>query len=663
MFNRILIANRGEIAVRIIRTASAMGIETVAVYSDVDEQALHVQNATVSVCIGEAPAQKSYLDGDKIIQAALQTGADAIHPGYGFLSENPDFVTAVEKAGLVFIGPSAKAIESMGLKDAAKQRMSDAGVPIVPGYHGSEQTPAFLKQQADQIGYPLLIKARSGGGGKGMRRVNDGADFSDALDSAMREATASFGDPAVLLEKFIESPRHIEVQVFGDAHGNVVHLFERDCTLQRRHQKVIEEAPAPGMTVPVRQAMTDAAITAAKSINYVNAGTIEFIVDGSGPLRKDGFWFMEMNTRLQVEHPVTEGITGFDLVEWQIRVAAGEPIPVEQSGIQLQGHCVEARLYAEDPASDFLPVAGKVHDLQFSHFARVDTGVLGGDTITPFYDPMIAKIITTGENRNAALRAMTRALHDTHVAGTATNLGFLSALVVHKEFVAATMDTGLIEQHLETLLPPQTDTPIQRLLACLVLLNISSLHELSAFRMWGEASFRATLNFHGATNSHRLTWSADRRLNFFADEHDDKPEASVVLHSINESQVHYELDGRRMVAHFARWTTNPGGDNHVLLKQGGQTHNYTRINSLNSNESVAIDSDTVIAPMTGVIRVVHAKAAATVKEGEPMIVLEAMKMETTLAAPRDGSVANVRCAEGDAVNDGDVLVELVEQSD
>lgn len=668
MFKRILIANRGEIAVRIIRTAHAMGIETVAVYSDVDESALHVQHATIAVGIGAAPAQQSYLDSDKIIQAALKTQADAIHPGYGFLSENPDFVSAVETAGLVFIGPSASAIKAMGLKDAAKQRMSDAGVPVVPGYHGADQTPEYLQQQADQIGYPLLIKARSGGGGKGMRLVTASAEFNDHLSSAVREATASFGDPAVLLEKFVDSPRHIEVQVFGDNHGTVVHLFERDCTLQRRHQKVVEEAPAPGMTDSVRRAMTDAAITAAQSINYSNAGTIEFIVDGSGPLREDGFWFMEMNTRLQVEHPVTENITGFDLVEWQIRIAAGEPIPVAQSDIQIQAHSVEVRLYAEDPENGFLPVSGKLHDIHFSEHARVDAGVRSGDTITPFYDPMLAKIITTGDNRTAALRAMTTALNDTHVAGTATNLGFLSALVVHDKFVEGTMDTGLIDERLEDLLPPEKDTHFDRLLACLILSKLPNFNhqpknDMTGWRLWGNASFRVKLNTNDTLQTHRITYSADRQLDYFVDEHGDIPDARVQVKKITATEIQYEFNGQGSTARFVTWTSQPRGDTHLLLKNNGQTHTYNVANPLTSNQSDSINSDAVTAPMTGVIRMVHAENGDEVKADTPLVVLEAMKMETTLLAPRDGTVASVLCTEGDAVSDGDVLIELVEEAE
>ncbi|MFZ1512088.1 MAG: biotin carboxylase N-terminal domain-containing protein, partial [Tabrizicola sp.] len=424
MFQKILIANRGEIAARIIATARRMGIATVAVHSDADAQALHVTLADEAVRIGPAPVAESYLNGAAIIAAALRTGAEAIHPGYGFLSENPGFVEAVEAAGLVFIGPPASAIRAMGLKDAAKRLMESAGVPVVPGYHGEDQDPERLAREAQTIGYPVLIKARAGGGGKGMRLVEDPAAFPAALESAAREAQASFGDPACLVEKYITSPRHIEVQVFADAHGTTVHLYERDCSLQRRHQKVIEEAPAPGMTEPVRAAMTEAAIQAARSIGYRGAGTVEFIADGSGPLREDGFWFMEMNTRLQVEHPVSEAITGLDFVELQLRVAAGEPLPFAQGDLRIDGHAIEARLYAEDAERGFLPATGQLSHLAFPPATafqrgpvRVDAGVRQGDEITPWYDPMIAKVIAHAPDRAAALTLLGQTLDATRIAG------------------------------------------------------------------------------------------------------------------------------------------------------------------------------------------------------------------------------------------------------
>ncbi|MDG1290234.1 MAG: biotin carboxylase N-terminal domain-containing protein, partial [Lentibacter sp.] len=442
MFEKILIANRGEIACRVIKSARALGVRTVAVYSDADRAAKHVALADEAVHIGGSAPAESYLRGDVLIGVAKETGAQAIHPGYGFLSENPDFVEAVEAAGLVFIGPSASAIKAMGLKDAAKALMHEAGVPVVPGYHGKNQDPEYLASAADGIGYPVLIKAVAGGGGKGMRLVEKPAEFMDALESAKGEAKTAFGNEDVLIEKFVTQPRHIEVQVFGDGE-KAVHLFERDCSLQRRHQKVIEEAPAPGMTAEMRAAMGDAAVKAAEAIGYKGAGTVEFIVDGSRGLRADGFWFMEMNTRLQVEHPVTEAITGVDLVEWQLRVASGEGLPKRQDELTITGHAFESRLYAEDVPKGFLPATGTLAHLAFPEGARADSGVRTGDTISPFYDPMIAKIIIHGPSRAVALKRMARALAETQVAGTVTNLSFLGALCAHEGFAAGEVDTGL----------------------------------------------------------------------------------------------------------------------------------------------------------------------------------------------------------------------------
>jgi len=450
---KILIANRGEIACRVIKTARKMGIATVAVYSDADRKALHVRMADEAVHIGPSPAIESYLVIDKIIAAAKETGSDAIHPGYGFLSENPHFVRACEKAGITFIGPSAESMEAMGLKDAAKKLMDAAGVPITPGYHGEDQDGKLLKAKAGMIGYPVLIKAVAGGGGKGMRKVEAEADFDAMLASCQREAKSSFGNDDVLIEKYIQSPRHIEVQVFGDTHGNVVHMFERDCSLQRRHQKVIEEAPAPGMTEDVRKAMTDAAIKAAKAVDYVGAGTVEFIVDGSGKLRTDGFWFMEMNTRLQVEHPVTEMITGLDLVELQIRVAQGEKLP-KQNKIKMQGHAVEARLYAEDPANDFLPSVGKLSLLSLPS-GRVDSGVVEGDEISIFYDPMIAKVISFEKDRLTSIAGISKQLREFISHPQKTNVGFLSQCFEQNDFKKGLVSTHFIESKIAELTAPR----------------------------------------------------------------------------------------------------------------------------------------------------------------------------------------------------------------
>ena len=433
MMNSLLIANRGEIACRIIRTAREMGLRTIAVYSEADAQALHVRLADEAIAIGPAPARESYLDADRILDAARESGAEAIHPGYGFLSENAEFAEAVIAAGLIWVGPDPASIRAMGLKDAAKARMIAAGVPVTPGYLGEDQSPERLAAEADAVGYPVLIKAVAGGGGKGMRRVDDPADFAEALASCRREAASSFGDDRVLIEKYILSPRHIEVQVFGDRHGQVVHLFERDCSLQRRHQKVIEEAPAPGMDAATREAVCAAAVRAAQAVDYVGAGTIEFIADASEGLRADRVWFMEMNTRLQVEHPVTEAITGVDLVEWQLRVAAGEPLPMAQTDLAIHGHAIEARLYAEDPAKGFLPAIGTldVFDLGDDPAIRIDTGVEEGAEITPWYDPMIAKVIAHGDTRDEAREALADALDEAVIWPVRTNAGFLVEALDH----------------------------------------------------------------------------------------------------------------------------------------------------------------------------------------------------------------------------------------
>jgi len=461
MFKKILIANRGEIACRIMETASQMGIKTVAVYSDADAEALHVLEADEAINIGPSAALESYLNSDNIIEAAKRSGAEAIHPGYGFLSENPDFVEAVIAAGLVFIGPSADAIRAMGLKDAAKVLMERSGVPVVPGYHRDIQDAQFLAVEAKKIGYPVLIKARAGGGGKGMRLVQNPSEFVAGLEGAVSEGKASFGDGHVLIEKFISSPRHIEIQVFGDNHGNVVHMFERDCSLQRRHQKVIEEAPAPGMSEEMRSAMGKAAVKAAKSVDYSGAGTVEFIVDGSEGLRPDRFWFMEMNTRLQVEHPVTEMITGLDLVELQLKVANDEALPFSQEDLSINGWAFEARIYAEDAAKGFLPSIGRLSHFEMpDDLARIDSGVSEGGVISPHYDPMIGKVITHGEDRHQALANMRAALDHTYIAGVTTNVGFLAALCHDEGFSEGRVDTGLIDRRLDSLISHGEAKPI-----------------------------------------------------------------------------------------------------------------------------------------------------------------------------------------------------------
>src|SRR3954468_21564828 len=470
MLKSLLIANRGEIACRVIRTAQRLGVRTVAVYSDADAKALHVRMADEAVHIGPSPARESYLRGDRIIEAAKATSAEAIHPGYGFLSENADFAQAVIDAGLIWVGPKADSIRAMGLKDAAKKLMAEAGVPVTPGYLGEDQAPKRLKKEAAAIGYPVLIKAVAGGGGKGMRKVDRAQDFDDALESCKREAASSFGNDVVLLEKWIESPRHIEVQVFGDSHGNVVHLFERDCSLQRRHQKVIEEAPAPGMDEATREAVCGAAVRAAQAVNYENAGTIEFIADASDGLRPDRIWFMEMNTRLQVEHPVTEEITGQDLVEWQLRVASGEPLPLTQDQLAIRGHAVEARLYAEDPAHEFLPSTGRLDHFQLGRGVRIDTGVEEGDRISPHYDPMIAKLIARGRDREEAIDRLVDALVEVEVWPVRTNAAFLARAADDADFRAGEVDTSFIPSRLDRLGPdPSPSDPVWTLAATALL--------------------------------------------------------------------------------------------------------------------------------------------------------------------------------------------------
>lgn len=652
MFSKVLIANRGEIACRIIRTAKSMGISTVAVYSDADENALHTCMADEGVHIGPAAVSESYLQGDKIIEAALQTGAEAIHPGYGFMSENPDFVKAVEAAGLVFIGPSASAIRKMGLKDAAKQLMERSGVPVVPGYHGENQDSAFLAEQADSIGYPVLIKARAGGGGKGMRIAESAESFEDALQAASREGLASFGDAHVLIEKYITSPRHIEVQVFGDNHGNVVHMYERDCSLQRRHQKIIEEAPAPGMTDALRAAMTDAAITAAKAINYSGAGTIEFIVDGSDGLHSDRFWFMEMNTRLQVEHPVTEAILGLDLVEWQLRVAAGEPLPKTQNQLQLQGHAFEARLYAEDPEREFLPATGKLDFLRFGEHARIDAGITAGDTITPHYDPMIAKIITHADTREQALGALHRALQDTHAVGTITNAGFLASLCAHEGFAKGQVDTGLIARDLVQLTtkPALPDAAIA--LASIAVLGLDIKNPMTGWRLWGQASHALKAAYAGDDFERIITLDGKQGLAM------NGGTADIALSRISQNGVVVKatLDGRSISAEIV--ATNAYCS--VLFE--GITYVLQIPDPLASADTIAGDANAITAPMTGVIKIVDVVEGQAVKSGDRMVVMEAMKMELSLVAPRDGVVEAVLCEQNAPAADGAVLVRLIDDS-
>ncbi|MBD9373525.1 acetyl/propionyl/methylcrotonyl-CoA carboxylase subunit alpha [Rhizobium sp. ARZ01] len=656
MFKKILIANRGEIACRVIRTARKLGISTVAVYSDSDRGALHVAMADEALRVGLAEAARSYLDADAIIAACKASGAEAVHPGYGFLSENAGFVEAVEAAGLVFIGPSAKAIRAMGLKDAAKALMEEAGVPVVPGYHGEEQEQAFLASQADAIGYPVLIKARAGGGGKGMRRVERARDFAAALASARREAEASFGDGRVLVEKYMAKPRHIEVQVFGDNHGNVVHLFERDCSAQRRHQKVIEEAPAPGMSAEMREAMGTAAVRAAQAIGYSGAGTVEFIADVSDGLRADRFFFMEMNTRLQVEHPVTEAITGLDLVEWQLRVASGEPLPMKQEEFAINGWAFEARIYAENPARDFLPATGRLVRFEVPTDVRVDSGVRAGDEITAFYDPMIAKVIAHGADRTEALGRLAGALDRCRIAGLTTNTGFLGRLCREPHFAAGDVDTGLIDREAATLLPnPPAAAHAQALAATAALGLLDPTDDrdpwssLRGFRLWEKAWQSVFVEHEGKTSEFRVAPAAGRRFEVAIGE----GHLSLTLLSTNgDGAVLADFGDRVMEAVVVR------DGRSITLFAEGASHVFHSEETAGLHDEEEAGGDVLAAPMPGLVRLLSVAEGSTVAKGDPLVTMEAMKMELVLAAPRDGVVEAVPVAPGDQVSEGAVLLRL-----
>ncbi|MDO6732501.1 acetyl/propionyl/methylcrotonyl-CoA carboxylase subunit alpha [Marinovum sp. 2_MG-2023] len=644
MFDTILIANRGEIACRVMRTAQGLGVRCVAVYSEADAGAAHVAMADEAHCIGGAAVADSYLRGDRIIEVALASGAQAIHPGYGFLSENPEFVDAVVAAGLVFIGPSAEAIRAMGLKDAAKALMEKAGVPVVPGYHGADQTG--LQARAEEIGYPVLIKAVAGGGGKGMRLVEAASDFDRALESARAEARTAFGNDAVLIEKFVTKPRHIEVQVFGDG-TRAVHLFERDCSLQRRHQKVIEEAPAPGMTEEMRAAMGTAAVRAAEAIGYSGAGTVEFIVDGSDGLRADGFWFMEMNTRLQVEHPVTEMITGVDLVEWQLRVAAGEPLDTRQEDLTINGHAFEARLYAEDVPAGFLPATGTLTHLGFPAGARADTGVRSGDEISPWYDPMIAKLITHGPTREIALKRLRQALARTEVAGSVTNLAFLGALAGHVGFGRGEVDTGLIGREIDAL----TAVPAE---------NRSALAQAALIEAGLWQSDGWDTGFH--------LWQPLWRV-MVLDEGETRHQLRLMVRGPGDCLV--EIDGHQVECLRApggwtldgsrAWPFAVAGDVVTVFADYGRA--YRVIRALDRAAAAGSDASVIEAPMPGLVQRVEVAAGAKVSAGDRLAVLEAMKMEHALTAPRDGVVAEVLVAAGDQVSAGAALIRLEEEDD
>jgi len=661
LFGKILIANRGEIACRVIRTARRLGIATVAVYSEADRHALHVELADEAWPIGPPPARESYLNIGAILDVVHNSRAEAVHPGYGFLSENAEFAEACVAAGLVFVGPPASAIRAMGSKSAARALMQRSGVPLVPGYHGEDQDRERLANEAGQIGFPVLIKAAAGGGGRGMRLVTVAAEFAPALAAAKREAAAAFGDDRMLIERYLERPRHIELQIFADSHGNTVHLFERDCSIQRRYQKVIEEAPAPGLDPKRRGAIGKAAVAAARAVGYIGAGTVEFIADA------ESFYFIEMNTRLQVEHPVTETVTGLDLVEWQLRVAAGETLPVDQRDLRLHGHAIEARLYAEDPERGFLPQTGTLHRLRFppADIARVDTGVRQGDVVTPFYDPMIAKVISWGEDRPAALDRLRRAFAETAVLGVVTNLDLLTRVVAHPEFAAAAIDTGFIERHRDVLLPGRRPAPVMALAAAAVarLLAGASVVAAAAARSGDPTSPWAR------SDSWRLSGKSYQELVFR-----DGAEERAVIATARAGDWLLEVDGETIRAAGER---QPDGTLAVVLAGvhgratvldhgletavffSGENWRLTELDPLAAREGDDPGAGRLTAPMPGRVTHLLVEAGDVVRRGEPLMIIEAMKMEHTVAAPVDGTVEAVRFAVGDLVEEGAELIALI----
>jgi 3-methylcrotonyl-CoA carboxylase alpha subunit len=672
MFKKILIANRGEIACRVAATAKRMGIQTVAVYSDADAQAKHVQVCDEAVHIGGSAPKDSYLRWEHILQAAKDTGAQAVHPGYGFLSENEDFAKACAAAGLVFIGPPASAILAMGLKAESKQLMEKAGVPLVPGYHAADQDPALLQREADRIGYPALIKASAGGGGKGMRVVNSSAEFADALASCKREAINSFGDDAVLIEKYVQRPRHIEIQVFGDTHGNCVYLFERDCSVQRRHQKVLEEAPAPGMTEALRKQMGEAAVAAAKAVNYVGAGTVEFIVEQTAYDKPESmkFFFMEMNTRLQVEHPVTEAITGLDLVEWQLRVASGEPLPLQQSDLRIHGHAIEARICAENPDNNFLPATGTLtvyrkpacSSFEISDI-RIDDGVREGDSISPFYDSMVAKLIVHGDTREQALARLDEALSQTRIVGLTTNVQFLRHIIRTDSFATAKLDTALIQREEKALFAQEplglaltAASVVANTLHCeAVLKGNDPFSSRDGWRAYGVATRNFGFVFHGASYESVQSYGHDGSLQLCVADADGDVAGTLA----------YREDGDALRISFAGHTARvqvfhetQGHDDvaHVFAPQGATR--ITVVDALAHAGEAQEAGGRLTAPMPGKVVSFAVAAGDKVKAGQPLAVMEAMKMEHTIAAPADGEVLELLYAPGDQVAEGEELLKL-----
>ena len=667
MFSKILIANRGEIACRVAATARRMGIRTVAVYSDADANAAHVRACDEAIHIGGPAPRDSYLQADRILAAAITTGAQAVHPGYGFLSENETFAQACSDAGIAFIGPPASAIAAMGSKSAAKTLMEQAQVPLVPGYHGDKQEPAFLKEQADRIGYPVLIKASAGGGGKGMRAVQSGDEFEAALASCKREALASFSDDHVLVERYVTRPRHIEIQVFGDTHGNYVHLFERDCSVQRRHQKVLEEAPAPGMTEARRAEMGAAAIAAARSVGYVGAGTVEFIAEQDGR-----FYFMEMNTRLQVEHPVTEAITGLDLVEWQLRVAAGEPLPKQQAELQLRGHAIEARICAESPHNQFLPATGKMNVYRTpacQHFqvgpVRVDSGVREGDEITPYYDSMIAKLIVWGHNREQALAQLDAALSEMHITGLSNNVAFLRRIVTSPSFAKADLDTALIEREREVLFAPGDLSESWTIAAVMAKqmadekAQANSASNQSAeiwsrndgWRMHGTARRHLKLDIDGANASAVLSYGLQGSYDITVGTGSAANTQTLRIATLGTDRFDITLGELRQMVSVYR----DGEQFHVFCAQGQV---QARLIDPLAHAGEEKTGGKLTAMMPGRVVALLVQAGQAVKQGQAVAVTEAMKMEHTLTAPTDGVVTELLCAVGDQVPEGAELLRI-----
>ena len=664
MFTTLLIANRGEIACRVAATARRLGIRTIAVYSDADAGAKHVVSCDAAVHIGGSAARESYLKSDTILQAALAQGAQAIHPGYGFLSENADFASACTKAGVSFVGPPPSAIAAMGSKSASKTLMEKAGVPLVPGYHGDNQDPEFLKQQADLLGYPVMIKASAGGGGKGMRVVTGAQDFAAALASCKRESASSFNDDRVLIERYVQKPRHIEIQVFCDSQGNGVYLFERDCSVQRRHQKVIEEAPAPGLTQERRSAMGDAAVAAARAVNYVGAGTVEFIVEPSGR-----FYFMEMNTRLQVEHPVTEMITGLDLVEWQLRVANGEALPLTQEQLVRNGHSIEARIYAENPDKNFLPSVGTLayfalppHTAFANAAIRVDGGVRMGDTISPFYDPMIAKLIVWGKDRDQARARMVQALAQTKVVGVHTNVAFLTRLMTDTAFAAGDLDTGLIERQRSTLLPPAAPARPEALALAVAALLGCEAPSPSGNDPWAQTDgwrvdgvYRRELLWAEQEVVHRCVLQRQGAVQVLEIEGERYPFKPRRCETTVAGAFELELT---LGAALVLGTVVLRGERYEVFSSGKMS-SLIRQNPLTQADGEQVElAGGLTAPMPGKVIAVHVSPGDKVKRGQALLVMEAMKMEHTIAAPTDSVVKALLYAVGDQVSEGAALITL-----